>query len=87
MTAQTYYMGPHNRTPPECPGHSASMTPPTESTGMRRNAKVHRRTSSTRNHMRIMKPIHCELLFHKKERWKIMPHPRLSTHQQMDEEK
>jgi hypothetical protein len=85
--AQTHYMGPRNRTPPERARHSAITPPSTESKGARRNAKVRRRTSLTRNYMRIVKPICCKLPLYKEERWKITSHPRLPTHQQMDEEK
>jgi hypothetical protein len=63
------------------------MTPPAESNETRRNAKVCGRTSLTRNHPRVMESIRHELLFHQEERWKTTPRPRLSTYQQMDEEK
>jgi hypothetical protein len=84
---QTHYMGPCNRTSPECTKHSAITTPSTEPKRARRNAKIRGRTSPMRNYTRIMEPIHCELLLYKEERQKITPRPRLPTHQQMDEEK
>jgi hypothetical protein len=78
---QTHHMGPRDRTPPEHARYFASTTPSVESDGTKRNAEVCRRTSSMRNHSRIMEPIRCKLLFHKKERWKVMPHPRLLAYQ------
>jgi hypothetical protein len=79
-------MGPRDRTPPEHTRHSAITTPPVEPKRTRRDAKVCRRTPSTRNYMRIMEPVFCKLLLYKEERRKIVSHPRLSTYQQMDEE-
>jgi hypothetical protein len=80
-------MGPHDRTPPECARHSAITTPSIEPKRMRGDAKVCRRTPLTRNHTRIMEPICCKFLLYKEERREIAPCPRLSTYQQMDEEK
>jgi hypothetical protein len=84
MIAQTHHMGSCNRTPPKPTKHLAIMAPSTKPKRTRRDAKIHRGTSPMRNHTRIMKPVRCKLLFHKKERRKITPCPRLSTNQQMD---
>jgi hypothetical protein len=57
------------------------MTSPVKSKGTRRDAEVYERTPSTRNHLRVVEPIHHKLLFHQKERWKTTPCPRLSSYQ------
>jgi hypothetical protein len=84
-TTQTYYMGPRDRTPPKRTRHFAITTPSTEPKRTRGDAKVCRRTPSTRNYTRIMEPVHCKLLY-KEEGQETMPHPGLSTYQQMDKE-
>jgi hypothetical protein len=87
MIAKTHYMRPRDRTSPKRPRYLASTTTPAKPNRTRRNAKVRGRTSPTRNHPRVMESIRRELLLYQKERWKIMPGPRLLTHQQMDKEK
>jgi hypothetical protein len=62
------------------------MTPSAKPMRTRGNAKIHGRTSSLRNHSRIMEPIHSKLLLHQKERWKTASGVRLLSNQQMDEE-
>jgi hypothetical protein len=74
-------MGPHDRTPPECPKYPPYMTPSIEPHGTRRDAKVCRRTPLTRNHSRIIEPLCGKLLLHQKERWEVMPSTGLSTYQ------
>jgi hypothetical protein len=80
-------MGSHHRTPPQCTCNPSYATSPIEQDGTRRDAKIHRGAPSKRDHLRILEPIHCKLLFHQKERQKTMTSPRLPTYQQMDEEK
>jgi hypothetical protein len=79
-------MGPRDRTPPKRARYFAITTPSVEPKRTRRDAKVCRRTSSTRNYMRIMEPVCCKLLLYKEEGWEIAPRLRLLTYQQMDKE-
>jgi hypothetical protein len=63
------------------------MTPSTKPNGTRRNAEICRRTPSERDYLRIMESICCKLLLYQEKGWEVMPHSRLLTYQQMDEEK
>jgi hypothetical protein len=81
MTTETYGVGPHYRTPSECPKHSSRMTSPVELHRTRRDAKVYRRTPPTRDHLRIMESICHKFLLYQEKGQKITPCPRLLTHQ------